>query len=100
MGNIETRTIKIKESFELLLQSRGGLGLQLAFRINNDGVVDVNRQGPDADRAVQPGDSLPVTYRVTGVGKGRALITFYEYQPWNKNFREVIQKEVQVEVVK
>jgi len=99
MEGVEIRAIKLRESFELVLQSRGGLGLQLSYRTNGDGVVEVDRVDADPARTVAPGDSLPVTYRVTGVGKGTAVITFYERQPWDKNFKEIIQKEVQVEVM-
>jgi len=98
MDGVEKRAIKVRDSFELVLQSRGGLGLQLSYRTDREGVVEVDRVDADTARTVAPGDNLPVTYRVTGIGKGEAEIIFYEYQPWNKNFKEIIQKEVQVEV--
>ena len=87
--------IKEKESFRVELQSRGGLGLQLSYRTDNDGVVQVLRV--DAGTAL-PGSNLPVTYEITGLRKGKVTISFYETQPWNKNFKEIIQKEVEVEV--
>ena len=92
---MEIRRIKAGESFEMTLHSRGGLGLQLSYRMDHDGVVDVNREEPGA---ALPGDSLPVVYRIRGLRKGRVVIAFYETQPWNNNFREIVQKEVQVEV--
>jgi hypothetical protein len=98
MDGVEKRAIKVRDSFELVLQSRGGLGLQLSYRTNREGVVEVDRVDADTARTVAPGDNLPVTYRVTGIGKGTVVVTFYERQPWNKNFKEIIQKEVQVEV--
>lgn len=87
--------IKEKESFRVELQSRGGLGLQLGYRTDNDGVVQVSRVG---EETALPGSNLPVTYEITGLRKGKVTISFYETQPWNKNFAEIIQKEVEVEV--
>jgi hypothetical protein len=88
--------IKEKESFRVELQSRGGLGLQLSYRTDNDGVVQVSRV--DAGTAL-PGSNLPVTYEITGLRKGKVTVSFYETQPWNKDFKEIIQKEVEVEVM-
>ena len=87
--------IRKKESFQVELQSRGGLGLQLSYRTDNDGVVEVSRVSTGI---ALPGSNLPVTYEITGLRKGKVKITFYETQPWNKNFTEIIQKEVGVEV--
>lgn len=87
--------IKEKESFRVELQSRGGLGLQLSYRTDNGGIVEVSRV--DAGTAI-PGSNLPVTYEITGLRKGKVTVSFYETQPWNKNFKEIIQKEVEVEV--
>jgi hypothetical protein len=87
--------IKEKESFRVELQSRGGLGLQLAYRTNNDGIVQVSRVG---EGTALPGSNLPVTYEITGLRKGKVTVSFYETQPWNKSFAEIIQKEVEVEV--
>lgn len=98
MDSIETRVIKPQESFQLVLESRGGLGLQLSFRSDNDGIVDVSRVSAAPAGTVSPGSNLPVTYKITGLRKGKVKISFYETQPWNKNFKEIIQKEVQVEV--
>jgi hypothetical protein len=87
--------IRPKESFRVELQSRGGLGLQLSYRTDNDGIVEVSRV--DTGTAL-PGGNLPVTYEITGLRKGKVTVSFYETQPWNKNFTEIIQKEVEVEV--
>jgi hypothetical protein len=98
MDSTEVRRIKPNESFQLVLQSRGGIGLQLSYRVDNEGVVDVFRMEADTSAPVSPGSSMPVTYRITGVQKGKVSITFYETQPWNKSFKEIVQKAIQVEV--
>jgi len=100
-SNIETKKIKVSETFTVELQSRGAIGLQLLFRTDNDSIVKITRLPTDsADKNhISPGDPLKAIYEITGVKPGTVKITFYETQPWNKDFKDIIKKVIDVQVV-
>lgn len=94
----ETKKLKSAETFTVELKGRGALGLQLLYRTNNDSIVEVSRVETDTGKNISPGDSINIIYQIKAVKKGNVKITFYETQPWNKDFKEVVQKEINVEV--
>jgi predicted secreted protein len=98
--NSETKKIKTSETFTVDLKGRGALGLQLLFRTDNDSIVEVSRLNTETGNSnnISPGDSINIVYQIKAIKKGNVKITFYEKQPWNKDFKEVIQKEINVEV--
>jgi hypothetical protein len=102
MDNIMEENIKMKplETHKVELESRGSLGLQLLYKYNVEDIVKINRLNTDIDTSgiINPGDSLMVVYEITAQKKGIVKITFYETQPWNKDFKEIIKKEINIKV--
>jgi predicted secreted protein len=100
-SNIETKKIKVSETFTVELASRGYLGLQLLFRTDNDSIVKITRLPPDTTekKQISPGDPLKAIYEIKGLKPGEVKITFYETQPWNKDFRDIIKKVINLQVV-
>jgi len=98
---IETKKIKVSETFTVELQSRGAIGLQLLFRTDNDSIVKITRLPNDStgQKQISPGDPLKAVYEITGLKPGVVKITFYETQPWNKDFKDIIKKVIDVQVV-
>jgi len=99
--NTEPKKIKVLDTFTIELKSRGSLGLQLAFRTDKDGIVAVTRLPADSNsqERISPGDPLKVIFEIKALKPGTVNITFFETQPWNKDFQEIIKKEIEVEVV-
>ncbi len=98
---VETRTIRPLEVFKIELESRGSLGLQLLFKMDIDSIVEVKRVEPIINQVnpPRPGDSIGAFFEIRALKNGIVKITFYETQPWNKDFKDIIQKEINVEVV-
>lgn len=98
---IETRKMKPFETFKIQLVSRGALGLQLLCRMDTDSIVEVKRVEPVINESdpILPGDPIGAIFEIKSLRKGDVTLTFYETQPWNKEFKEIIQKEINIEVV-
>ena len=98
---VETRTMRPLEVFKIELVSRGSLGLQLFFKMDIDSIVEVKRVEPIINQVnpPRPGDSIGAFFEIRALKNGNVKITFYETQPWNKDFKDIIQKEINVEVV-
>lgn len=98
---IETRKMKPFETFRIQLISRGALGLQLLCRMDTDSIVEVKRVEPVINESdpILPGDPIGAFFEIKSLRKGAVKLTFYETQPWNKEFKEIIQKEINIEVV-
>jgi len=96
----ETKKMKLLESFKIVLQSRGALGLQIFCKMDNDAIVEIKRLEPVIITTVPviAGDPIDAVFEIKSVNKGKVKITFYETQPWNKEFQPIIQKEIDVEV--
>ena len=52
-----------------------------------------------SQKQISPGDPLKAVYEITGLKPGVVKITFYETQPWNKDFKDIIKKVIDVQVV-
>jgi hypothetical protein len=102
MENItpESKKMMPSEIYKVELQSRGALGLQLLFRTDNDAIVAIKRLYNEMNMSgpVDAGDPLMVAFEITALKKGDVNIVFYETQPWNKAFKEIIKKEISIEV--
>jgi len=48
--------------------------------------------------SITPGDSIILIFEITAIKKGIVTVTFYETQPWNKDFKEIIKKKITFEV--
>jgi len=98
---VETRTMRPLEVFKIELVSRGSLGLQLLFKMDVDLIVEVKRVEPIINQAnpPRPGDSIGAFFEIRALKSGMVKITFYETQHWNKDFKDIIQKEINVEVI-
>ena len=99
--NVETKTLKLSEVFSVELVSRGSLGLQLLFRMNTDSIVEVKRVEPVISQSnpPRPGDPIGAFFEIRALKKGMVEIIFYETQPWNKDFKDIIQKVIKIEVI-
>ena len=97
---IDTKKMKLLETFRIELKSRGALGLQLLFKTDKDSIVEVKRIETKVNNSnsILPGDPISAVFEIRSIKKGAVKITFYETQPWNKEFKEIIQKEIYVEV--
>src|SRR6478735_902996 len=94
---MEEITIKKGQSHQVTLPSRGALGLQLNYRCNPDSIVEIHRKDVDTSQGTKEppknvGDSIPAIYEIKGINVGATIITFYETQPWNKDFKEILIK--------
>jgi len=98
---VETRMMRPLEVIKIELVSRGPLGLQLLFKMDIDSIVEVKRVEPIINQVnpPRPGDSIGAFFEIRAIKNGNVKITFYETQPWNKDFKDIIQKEINVEVV-
>lgn len=92
--------IKVNEVYKLTLQSRGAMGLQLLYRCDDTTIVSINRIDPPASQDTMPkmGAPVPAIFEIRGTKPGKTKIVFYETRPWEKDFKEIIQKELDVEV--
>jgi len=99
---VETKKMKLSETLKVVLMSRGALGLQLLFKMDTDSVVEVKRMetGIIKTDPIQPGDPINAVFEIRSIKEGTVRITFYETQPWNKEFTPIIQKELEIEVSK
>ena len=92
--------LKPNESYQLTLQSRGAMGLQLMYRCEDTSVVEVTRSDYkllESD-STKIGNNIPALYKIKALKRGKTRIQFYETQPWNKDFKEVIREDILVEV--
>lgn len=98
---VESRTMKPLEVITIELVSRGSLGLQLLFKMDIDSIVEVKRIEPTINQVdpPRPGDPIGAFFEIRSLRKGLVKITFYETQPWNKDFKNIIQKEINIEVI-
>jgi len=97
---VEIKRMRPSETIRVVMISRGALGIQLLWRMDMDSVVEVKRVEPNIDKstAILPGDPIDAVFEVKSIHKGTVKITFYETQSWNKEFKDIIQKELIVEV--
>lgn len=103
MESSENLRLKIGEVQQVTLQSRGATGLQLLARCDDEKVVEVLRvQGnPDSEKSTATdkiGGAIPAFFSIKGLKKGKTTVTFYETRSWEKDFKEIIQKTLEVEV--
>jgi hypothetical protein len=98
--SVEIKRMKPFETTQVELVSRGALGLQLLYRTDQDSIVQITRLEPKINPTdpILPGDPLGAIFEIKSQKKGIVNITFYETQPWNKDFAEIIQKKIIVEV--
>lgn len=96
----ETLQLKKDEVHLVHLENRGSTGLQLLSRIENESVVAVRRVSDpsEAPSSNNLGDSSKATFEIKGLNPGESQITFYETRTWEKNFKEIVVKEIMVDV--
>lgn len=97
---IETIRMKPAETVKVELVSRGALGLQLFCKMDIDTIVEVNRLEPAVIQSstIRAGDPMEAIFEIKSLQSGTVTITFYESQPWNKEFKEIVQKVIKVVV--
>jgi predicted secreted protein len=104
MENEQSLTLKIGEVYETTLQSRGAAGLQLLSRCDDESIVRIQRKEyrpPDpAKQLTNVGGAIPAIFEIQALKEGETKITFYETRTWDQNFKEIIQKQLTVKVVK
>lgn len=98
----ETRNIKVNETFEIKLEARGALGLKPMYKMSNDNIVVIKRQKNNEENSNDTiiGGAINIIYEIMGIAEGSVIVTFYETQPWNKDFKEIVQKEMIINVSK
>jgi len=75
--------------------------LQLLFKMDIDSIVEVKRIEPIINQVnpPRPGDSIGAFFEIKALKKGVVEIIFYETQPWNRDFQDIIQKVIKIEVI-
>ncbi len=96
----ETLQLKKDEVHLIHLENRGSTGLQLLSRIENESVASVRRisNPSDATSSTNLGGSQKATFEIKGMNPGETKITFYETRTWEKDFKEIVVKEIMVDV--
>ena len=96
----ETLQLKKDEVHLIHLENRGSTGLQLLSRIENESVASVRRisNPSDATSSTNLGGSQKATFEIKGMNPGETKITFYETRTWEKDFKEIVVKEMMVYV--
>jgi predicted secreted protein len=105
MENEQNLTLKVGEGHHVTLQSRGATGLQLLYRCDDDSTVQIQRKEfTPADTAKElstnVGGSMPAVFQIQALKEGETKVTFYETRPWDKSFKEIIQKQLTIKVAK
>jgi len=92
-----TKTLHAGDTFEVTLQSRGGLGLQIRFSATPEDIVAVDRLVLTPAQQ-QPGDAIPAVWRVTALKAGSCKLLFYETRPWDQTFEPIVQLRYDITV--
>jgi predicted secreted protein len=88
----------IGDEFEIELHTRGGAGLTMLYRINQEDIVAVERLQLPKTGMLKPGDPTKAVYRLRAQKKGNVRILFYETRTWDKDFNEIPVKELAIVV--
>jgi predicted secreted protein len=101
MASKQEVRLKLLEVVEIALEKRGAMGLELHYRIADPSILEVSELPVDSttQHKQEIGGGLKVFYQIRAIQKGVTKIIFFETRSWDKNFKEVIQKEVDVEIV-
>lgn len=87
------------ETREVILQSRGAIGLQLLHECSDETIVQIRRIDTTENTSESNiGGGLTVVYEIKAIKRGQAQIQFYETQPWNKSFGKIVVKSMVVHV--
>ncbi|MBX7046972.1 MAG: hypothetical protein K1X86_14170 [Ignavibacteria bacterium] len=93
----EEITLKAGEKFNLVMQGRGALGLELSFENSDSSVIQLNRVDSDnLDRNPEAGSSVQIVFEVIALKKGKADLIFFESKPWDNNFQKIVKKQFSV----
>jgi len=95
---METLQKKVGDTLEVVLDERGGSGLSMKYKIDNEELVSI--EGPEtlSRGQMKPGDAVKVKYTIHFLKPGSTKILFYETQVWNKNFPPLPAKELLVDI--
>lgn len=89
---------KVNETEMVVLENRGASGLQMKYRTDKEGIVSINRLEHSKQEQVKPGDPIKVAFQIVAKQKGTVKVTFYETRPWDKNFKEIVVREMVIQV--
>lgn len=101
MENEQNITLKPGEFAEVNLQSRPGTGLQLRYRCEDETIIQVRRKEEGDVPKPMPaklGGSIPAIFEIKALKEGETKVTFYETRTWDKDFKEIIQKQIRLKV--
>lgn len=101
--NMESKDVKVNASIFISLPGKGTSGLLWDYKIENDGIVNIERvdYGEDLFKgSPQPavGSSIPEVFKVTGVKSGTTKIYFEQRRPWEKTSPPVDKQDFEVAV--
>lgn len=96
----EELTVRVGETKEVQIASRGASGLQLLVRVDNADLVSVSRReltSPEmASLPRQAGNSMPAFFLILGNKSGRTHIQFYEKPAGSRQGPELPVKDYSV----
>jgi predicted secreted protein len=102
MDEKDSLNLAVGETHQITLQSRGASGLQLLYRCQPESIVQIRRlEQKPSDSAKPPADvgsGIPATFEIKALKQGVVKVTFYETRPWDKNFKEIVQREMSISV--
>jgi predicted secreted protein len=103
MQNEESLTLKVGAASSVTLESRGAMGLQLLYRSDDSSVVEITRvesNEPDASKTTRTniGGPVPAVFEIRALKTGKTKVVFYETRSWEKDFKEIVQKVISIEV--
>ncbi len=81
---METKTLNIREAFEVTLKGKGTAGYEWQYNITPADIVSVEqiKQPANKGRSPIPGSSSDETFKITALKKGSCTLHFYLVRTW------------------
>lgn len=98
---METKSINIDESFEVILKGKGAAGYEWQYKVSPKDIVSVeqNKQSAKNSSPPMPGRSSDETFTITALKKGTAVLHFYLVRTWEAGTVEPKdEKKIEVNV--
>jgi predicted secreted protein len=98
---METRTLSINESFEVVLKGKGTAGYTWEYTLSQKDIVAVEEKKQAAAKIAMPlpGSSLDEIFIVTAVKKGKVILHFSLIRSWEPtSTKPKDEKKIAIEI--
>ncbi|UKJ06412.1 protease inhibitor I42 family protein [Solitalea lacus] len=100
---MESKNVQLNDSIFISLPGKGTSGLLWQYRIENDGVIDLERIDYEddvhkIDSTIPVGTSIPEVFKITGQKKGSTKIFFEQRRPWEHGSPPYDTREFEINV--